>query len=147
VVPETEDWPVVNLTPEDARAYAAWRAAKEGAKVRLPTEAEWALMAGAREGWVLANGFAGGKADGDLIPPLKPAGRNAGDRGDYGVFGLFGNAREMTTSLFGDVGEAGVMVKGAGVGDEMDAGAIHLVRTLKAGERQAVTGFRCVREP
>jgi formylglycine-generating enzyme required for sulfatase activity len=143
---ELEDRPVVGLRPEDARAYAAWRGKRDGAVVRLPTEAEWALMTGAAEGWILANGFQGGKADGQISGELQPAGTNPKDVGDHGVAGLFGNAREMTTGLFGDVPEGGVLVKGAGVGDEPDAGAIHLVRKLPGGERQDVTGFRCVTE-
>ena len=52
----------------------------------------------------------------------------------------------MITSSLGDLAEGEVLVKGAGVGDDPDRGAIYLHRLLKKGERQAVTGFRLVQE-
>ena len=44
--PEFEDRPVLGITPEDAAAYAAWRAEIYGVPVRLPTAAEWRRAAG-----------------------------------------------------------------------------------------------------
>ena len=38
---QTDDHPVVNVSWNDAVAFAAWLSAKEGQKYRLPTEAEW----------------------------------------------------------------------------------------------------------
>jgi hypothetical protein len=52
----------------------------------------------------------------------------------------------MVTSSVGDLDEGAVLVKGAGVGDDPDRGAIYIHRVLPAGERQAVTGFRCVQD-
>ena len=37
----TEDEPVVNVSWNDAVAFSAWLSKREGAKYRLPTEAEW----------------------------------------------------------------------------------------------------------
>jgi len=39
--PQTDEHPVVNVTFGDAQAMAKWLSEKEGAKYRLPTEAEW----------------------------------------------------------------------------------------------------------
>jgi hypothetical protein len=141
-----EDRPVVAVRPEDARAYATWRTRRDGATVRLPTEAEWVLLAGGTRDVLLANGFHGSKADADLVPPLRPAGGAKADVSDHGVQGLFGTAREMVLSMFDDVPAGGVLVKGAGVGDEPADAAIHIVRPLPATERDPKTGFRCVRE-
>ncbi len=141
-----EEAPVVGLRVEDALAYAAWRSKTTGAVVRLPTEAEWVLAAGAPLGYDLTNGVAGQRTDGEFASPLRTAGAHVKDVSPFGVFGMLGNAREMVTSSLGDLGEGDVLVKGAGVGDDPDRGAIYLHRVLKKGERQAVTGFRLVQE-
>lgn len=39
--PQTDEFPVVNVTFEDCRAYCEWLSKKLGKLVRLPTEAEW----------------------------------------------------------------------------------------------------------
>ena len=54
-IPDDEGWgrgsrPVINVSQEDAKAYAAWLSAQTGKTYRLPTEAEWeyAARAGTR---------------------------------------------------------------------------------------------------
>jgi serine/threonine protein kinase len=146
VVPGREDAPVVGIRPEDAMAYAAWRSAKTGARVRLPTETEWVLAAGARLGHTLPNRAAGHATEADFASPLRDAGSHAKDVSPFGVRGMLGNAREMVTPHVDDLPPGAVLVKGAGVGDDPDQGAIYIQRVLPAGERHGTTGFRCVQE-
>jgi hypothetical protein len=138
--------PVVGIRPEDARAYAAWRAKREGAKVRLPTEAEWMVAAGAPLGYLLPGGREGTLSDGVLQPVLADVGTHPTDVGPHGEQGLFGNAREMVEWVEGGVPAGAVLQKGAGLGDAPHAAAIGIVRPLGGQERHAATGFRIARE-
>lgn len=47
--PQTPDHPAVNVSMQDAQAFCEWLGKKEGRKYRLPTDAEWSLMAGLKE--------------------------------------------------------------------------------------------------
>jgi len=146
VIAGLEEVPVVGLRPEDARAYATWRGKQSGAHVRLPTEAEWALAAGASLGEDLANGARGERTEAAFVAPLREAGAHVQDVSPYGVRGLLGNAREMVTTAIDDLPDGAVLVKGAGVGDDPDQGAIYIRRVLGLGERHMTTGFRCVQD-
>lgn len=48
IVTPRADVPVVNVSWEDATAYAQWLSAKTGETWRLPTDQEWAFAAGSR---------------------------------------------------------------------------------------------------
>jgi len=57
-MPDDEDWgrgkrPVINVSWEDAKAYAKWFSEKKGETYRLPTDAEWflACSVGAKTRW------------------------------------------------------------------------------------------------
>lgn len=141
-----ENRPVVGLRPVDAQAYAVWRSASENRRFRLPTEAEWVQAAGGALGYTLPGGLEGQRDDAHLLPPLVNAGDHARDVSPYGVRGMLGNAREMVTPSVRGGAEGEVLVKGAGVGDAPDEGAIHAWRTLGAEQRDPVTGFRLVCE-
>lgn len=146
VIKGLEDMPVTGITPTDARAFAAWRSQRTGKRVRLPSEAEWVLAAGATMGHDLANGASGERNEAEFVAPLRAAGAHVKDVSPYGVKGLLGNAREMVTSYLEDLKDAAVLVKGAGVGDDPDQGAIYIQRVLKGDEWHVTTGFRCVQD-
>ena len=104
------------------------------------------MAAGGGLGYGLANGAQGFLDDAQFAAPLHRAGGHPKDISPYGVQGLLGNAREMVTPTLDDLPEGSVIVKGAGIGDEPDAGAIYAMRSLAADAHHVATGFRLVRE-
>ena len=98
--PGRENYPVANVTYDDAVAYAAW------AHQSLPTEYEWERAARGPEGWLFpyhASVFSEQKAN---VPRTKlrrttPVGyfSEAGGDSPYGLADLSGNVAEWTASL------------------------------------------------
>lgn len=96
-----EDWPVRNVTVDEAVAYARWRGQRDGFVYRLPTEEEWEFAA--RSG-SSANLYPWGRewaADiaclGERKQPC-PAGEQTGGQSSAGVVDLIGNVYEWTSS-------------------------------------------------
>lgn len=95
-----EKWPVVNVSFDDANAFAAWRSSRDGVTYRLPTEEEWEYAA--RNGQ-RADLYPWGQSWQDGIAVLKEAtpasvgSRDAG-KNQWGVVDLVGNVWEMTSS-------------------------------------------------
>jgi len=58
--PQTPDHPAVNVNWPEAKAFCEWLGKKEGRSYRLPTDAEWSLLAGLKE-------------QTDVAPKLQPA--------------------------------------------------------------------------
>jgi serine/threonine protein kinase/formylglycine-generating enzyme required for sulfatase activity len=146
--PEAGALPVTGVSADDALAYCAWRSGREGANVRLPSEAEWVLAAGGGIGMTLPSGSEGDLAEektrAALTPPMRPARPPAGEEPDvspYGVERMLGNAAELVTEPSG-----GFLRKGGAVGDAPLAAAIRAVRPVARDARDARVGFRVVRE-
>lgn len=95
-----ELWPVVNVSFDDAVAFAAWRSQRDGVGYRLPTEQEWEYAA--------RNGdqndlYPWGPDWKDKAAVLKdatpsPVGSRPEGKNKWGVFDLIGNAWEWTSS-------------------------------------------------
>ena len=148
--PGAESRPAVNLTWNDAVAYAAW------AGKRLPSELEWEKSArgyqGRRYPW--GNTFAPGRAvlrDLNLIEPATVGTFAAGDS-IYGCSDMVGNVWEWTVSMFGpypgnrlddpNYGQ-GRVIRGGGYGDLSDTTTTRRsFRAPSLGSRDL--GFRCV---
>jgi eukaryotic-like serine/threonine-protein kinase len=95
-----EMWPVVNISFDDAVAFAAWRSSRDGVTYRLPTEEEWEYAArnGQRGdlypwGPEWQNGVAVLKEATPASVGSRPTGANM-----WGVHDLIGNVWEWTSS-------------------------------------------------
>jgi serine/threonine protein kinase/formylglycine-generating enzyme required for sulfatase activity len=98
-----EQWPVTNVSVEDAKAFAAWRSKRDGVTYRLPTEEEWEYAA--RNGdqanlypwgnqWVSKRTAM--KDSGDVT--LRPVGSYPDGKNRWGVLDLIGNVWEWTST-------------------------------------------------
>ncbi|MGE0131146.1 MAG: SUMF1/EgtB/PvdO family nonheme iron enzyme [Blastocatellales bacterium] len=95
----TEQWPVCNVSLQDAMAFAAWRSKRDGVTYYLPTETEWELAAKGltqnRYPW--GNDWVDNKANlGTNL--LKPTGFYPGDVSPYGALDMIGNVSEWTST-------------------------------------------------
>jgi len=95
-----EDWPVVNVSFDDANAFAAWRSKRDGVTYRLPTEEEWEYAARNGERGDLypwgPNWQEGAAVLKDATP--SPVGSRPNGKNKWGVFDLIGNVWEWTSS-------------------------------------------------
>lgn len=99
-LPGQEQWPVVNVSPKDAEAFAAWRSKRDGVTYRLPTEEEWEFAA--RSGGEFKS-FPWGDTWQDRRAVVKeataqPVGTYPEGKDRWGVVDLIGNAWEWTSS-------------------------------------------------
>ena len=147
---QQEDFPVTNITWEEAAAYAKW------AGKQLPTEAEWQLAAGAADG----RRYPWGKEK--RLPGLQDAKacRKVGSyRENYspvGCYDLEGNVWEWTSDNFHDqtamatasaISSSQKILKGGWreVKRSVVPAAINERMTLDAQQGYSFVGFRCVR--
>lgn len=95
-----DKWPVVNISFDDANAFAAWRSKRDAVTYRLPTEEEWEFAARNGE---RADLYPWGPNWQDGIAVLKEAtpaqvGSRAAGKNQWGVVDLVGNVWEWTSS-------------------------------------------------
>jgi len=95
-----ELWPVVNVSFDDATAFAAWRSKRDGVSYRLPTEEEWEYAARNGEQSDL---YPWGPEWKDKVAVVKdatpaPVGSRPEGKNKWGVFDLIGNVWEWTSS-------------------------------------------------
>lgn len=98
--------PVINVSWEDARAYAQWLSAQTGAQYRLPTEAEWEFVARSgtqtRYWWGedldndRANCFDCGSTDGGV----QTSRVGSFSANPWGVYDMAGNVREWVQDCY-----------------------------------------------
>jgi formylglycine-generating enzyme required for sulfatase activity len=95
-----EQWPVSNVSYDDAVDFAAWRSERDHVTYRLPTEEEWEYAA--RNGeqaniYPWGNRWEQGRA---VIEEgsAKPVGSLTGGNNRWGVVDLIGNVWEWTSS-------------------------------------------------
>lgn len=107
--PGTEDFPVSNVSWDDAAAYCEWLSKKESLSFRLPTEEEWEYAARGKDSRVYpwgnywnnqisnSNKFKG--SDSSILPVTAPP-NGTTDKSPFGIFGMGGNVGEWTSSDF-----------------------------------------------
>ena len=95
-----EMWPVVNVSFDDANAFAAWRSKRDGVAYRLPTEQEWEYAARNGERSDLYPWGAEWKDGAAVLKEATPAqvGSRESGKNRWGVFDLVGNVWEWTDS-------------------------------------------------
>ncbi len=95
-----EKWPVVNVSPRDAEAFAEWRSRRDGVHYRLPTEEEWEYAArsgGQYKLYPWGDRWEDGKAV-MKEAATKPVGSAPDGVNRWGVVDLIGNVWEWTSS-------------------------------------------------
>jgi eukaryotic-like serine/threonine-protein kinase len=95
-----EQWPVTNVSYEDAVEFAEWRSKRDKVTYRLPTEEEWEFAArngDKNELYPWGNAWEQGRAIIDEASP-KPVGSLPNGKNRWGVVDLIGNVWEWTSS-------------------------------------------------
>jgi formylglycine-generating enzyme required for sulfatase activity/serine/threonine protein kinase len=95
-----ESWPVVNVSFEDANAFAGWRSKRDGVSYRLPTESEWEYAARNGESNDLYPWGKDWKEKQAVLKEATPStvGTHPAGNSKWGVADLLGNVWEWTSS-------------------------------------------------
>lgn len=136
-----EDFPVVWVSKEDARAYCSWRGK------RLPTEMEWEKAARGEEGLYYPWGNTHPKRETTNISSkkLELAGNRPLDVSPYGVYDLGGNAAELTSSV---TAEGRVITKGGSITSiSRNCRTYGRAMVRDSSFRSESLGFRCAADP
>ncbi|MBM3420739.1 MAG: formylglycine-generating enzyme family protein [Bacteroidetes bacterium] len=146
-------YPVVWISPDDARAYAAW------AGKRLPTEDEWQLAAQGTDGrtWPWGNEFYGTRSNNsfDRMTPVDAFSKGASP---YGVQDMVGNVWQMTADTYFNGNNYFIIIRGGSFykpesswwyiqGGPQSLDKTQMLLLVSPGfDRSETLGFRCVQD-
>lgn len=151
------NWPVTEVSLDDANQFADWRSQRDGKKYRLPTEKEWEYAArngaqGTLYPW--GNEWLSNHANLDASSPVA-VGTYASGASRWGVLDLIGNVWEWTSSKSSaytgndrlDVSPGMYVIRGGGF-DNRSTGPKALTATRRyfypASQKDKTIGFRLV---
>ncbi|MEZ4434906.1 MAG: bifunctional serine/threonine-protein kinase/formylglycine-generating enzyme family protein [bacterium] len=129
------DWPVMNVSWRSARAWCAWRAARDGLDWRLPMSWEWEKAARGVDGRPFPWGDDFDVSYACVLnhrpgqPTFAPVGAHPLDASPYGVRGLAGNTRDLCADVYRP---SGPILDGGRLGASDAPGAGDFV-TIKGG--------------
>lgn len=146
---QSENFPVVCVSYEDAKAYANWLSGEEGKQYRLPNEVEWEYAAragttseypwGNEIGKNLANcGWCGSEWSNKSAAPVGEFAPN-----NYGLYDTVGNVWEWTQKR---ASQDDVTVRGGAWNFAPSLARVSTRLALAADFRANYIGFRLVRE-
>ncbi len=136
-----EEFPVVWISQDDARAYCTWR------KGSLPTEEEWEKAARSSDGRILpwGNQAPTPETSNMMSGKMEPTGNRSNDRSAYDVYDLAGNVAEITSASLDESGEKIVILRGGYFSSGFKAGLAYKRNPVAAvSVRGDSTGCRCV---
>ena len=152
--PSDEEWgrenrPVINVSAEEATAYANWLSEQTGDIYRLPTEAEWeySARAGAKTCYCFGNDYNNlddyawywynwyGKTH--RVGAKKP---NA-----WGLYDVHGNVWEWTSSEYYENNSEWLVLRGGSWNDTATWTELTFRKKFRATARSGFNGFRLVR--
>jgi formylglycine-generating enzyme required for sulfatase activity len=138
--------PVVQISMEDARAFAAWTGK------RLPTENEWEAASRTANGWILPWGQEWKKdacnIEDSYTADTTPVDNYLEFENNFGIVDTIGNVLEWTDSIFEDLSkinneEKYRVVKGGSWISENDIRSFSRFM-IKPNSHSNIIGFRCV---
>ena len=146
---QDENFPVVCVSYDDAKAYANWLSAEHGAQYRLPNEVEWEYAAragttseypwGNEIGKSMANcGWCGSEWSNKSAAPVGEFSPN-----HYGLYDTVGNVWEWTQKR---ASQSGVTVRGGAWNFAPSLARVSTRLELATDFRANYIGFRLVRE-
>jgi serine/threonine-protein kinase len=132
------DYPVVNVTIEDARAFCSW------AHKRLPTGQEWEKAARGMDGREFPWGDGADPSRANLgTKMLRPANDFLNGASPYGALQMVGNVWEFV----GQAADPGkLMIRGGSFNEPLQEHLIWDSKTVPADAKSWNIGFRCVRD-